>query len=571
MHVDFLTLACLRDDLDGLLGARVQRIVLPDEHSVGMELYVGRRVHLLLSADPQNPRVLLVPERQRRGVETATPLLQLMRKWVRGAHLIDVTQPPWERILTLHFDGRVGSCRLVIEAIGRYANVILVGPDDRVLEAVKRVGPDQNRYRVTLPNHPYQPPPPPPNRRPPTAVTPAGWRAEFASVDGDTPLRRLLVRRVFAVSPTAAREIAARVAGDPEAPAAAADAAAVAAAIADLFSPLDDGSWAPNVALDETGDVVAFAPYEPRQFDRVSPAPSISVAMARYFEARLPSDPYAAARRRVKERIDAVRGRIDHALEQLESQRVDPARIDTLREAGELLLTYQHRVSPGDSEVTLPDYEGQPRAIELDPRLTPVENAQRYFVRYEKAQRASRKVPARIATHKVDRLYLEQLATDLALAETRPEIDAVRQALADAGWGPKPRQRAGRPSGPRRFDLDGFTVLVGRNARQNDAVTFEHAGPHDLWLHVRGLPGAHVVILRGKQAVPEETIRRAAALAAYYSLARKEGLVLVNVTERRFVRRAPGDRPGLVSYREERTVEVQGASPDEVGASEIRG
>ena len=569
MHVDFLTLACLRDDLDGLLGARVQRTVLPDRRSVGLELYAGRRVHLLLSADPQNPRVLLVDERQRRGVETATPLLQLMRKWVRGAHLVDVTQPPWERILALHFDGRAGSCRLVIEAIGRYANVILVGPDDRVLEAVKRVGPDQNSYRVTLPNQPYQPPPPPPNRRPPTAVTPAGWESEFASVDGDTPLQRLLVRRVFAVSPTAAREIAIRAAGNPEAPVAAADPVAVAATIGGLFAPLDDGSWAPHVALDEVGEAIAFAPYELRQFDRVEPVSSINVAMGRYFEARLPSDPYATARRRVAERIDGVRERIDRALEQLERQRIEPERIDALREAGELLLTYQHRVSPGASQVTLPDYEGEPRTIDLDPQLTPVENAQRYFERYEKAQRAARKVPVRIATRKIDRLYLEQLAADLALAESRPEIDAVRQALADAGWGPKPRQRSGRPGGPRRFDLDGFTVLVGRNARQNDAVTFDHAGPHDLWLHVRGLPGAHVVILRGKQDVPEETIRRAAALAAYYSPARKEGVVLVNVTERRFIRRAPGDRPGLVSYREERTVEVEGAPPASVGASEI--
>jgi predicted ribosome quality control (RQC) complex YloA/Tae2 family protein len=438
-----------------------------------------------------------------------------------------------------------------------------------VLDAIKRVGPDQNRYRVTLPNQPYQPPPPPPNRRPPTAVTPAGWESEFASVDDDTRLRRLLVRRVFAVSPTAAREVAARVTGDPEAPVTAADPGAVAATIAHLFAPLDDGSWAPHVARDEAGDVVAFAPYALHQFDQTEPAPSISQAMERYFEARLPSDPYAAARRRVAERIETVRERIDRALEQLESQRVDPARIDALREAGELLLTYQHRVSPGASEVTVPDYEGESRTIDLDPQLTAVENAQRYFERYEKAQRAARKVPVRIATHKVDRLYLDQLAADLALAESRPEIDAVRQALADAGWGPKPRQRSGRPSGPRRLDLDGFTVLVGRNARQNDEVTFERAGPHDLWLHVRRLPGAHVVILRGKQDVPEETIRRAAALAAYYSPARKEGMVLVNVTERRFVRRAPGDRPGLVTYREERTVEVESAPPEAVGASEI--
>jgi len=134
MHLDHLTLACLRDRLDSLLGARVQRVILPDERSVGLELYAGERFQLLIAADPQHPRMLLAPQKLRRGVETATPLLLLLRKWVRGSHLANVTQPPWERILELHLDGQAGRCRLVAELIGRYSNVILVRPDGDVLE-----------------------------------------------------------------------------------------------------------------------------------------------------------------------------------------------------------------------------------------------------------------------------------------------------------------------------------------------------------------------------------------------------------------------------------------------------
>ncbi|MFL7794250.1 MAG: NFACT family protein, partial [Anaerolineae bacterium] len=159
MNVDYLTLACLRDHLDSLLGARVQHAVLPDELSVGLELYAGQRAQLLISADPQHPRMLLAPHKLRRGVEIETALLLLLRKWIRGSKLVDITQPEWERILELHFEGPTGPCRLIAELIGRYSNIILVGPDGNVLDAARHVGPTKNRYRVILPSRPYQPPP----------------------------------------------------------------------------------------------------------------------------------------------------------------------------------------------------------------------------------------------------------------------------------------------------------------------------------------------------------------------------------------------------------------------------
>jgi predicted ribosome quality control (RQC) complex YloA/Tae2 family protein len=128
---------------------------------------------------------------------------------------------------------------------------------------------------------------------------------------------------------------------------------------------------------------------------------------------------------------------------------------------------------------------------------------------------------------------------------------------------PKKRRGSGRPEGPRRFEIDGFLVLVGRNARQNDDITFKQAGPTDLWLHVRGMPGAHVIIKRGKREVPERVIEYAAVLAAHYSPAR-DGQAPVDVTERRFVRRISGSRPGLVTYQNERTIQVEAKLPEKL-------
>ncbi len=569
MHVDHLTLACLRDCLDNLLGAWVQRVVLPDEHAIALELYAGERHQLLISAHPQHARMLLVPHKPRRGVERATPLLLLLRKWVRSAYLTDVTQPPWERILELHFEGQAGPCRLVAELIGRYSNLILVDSDGDVLEATKHVGPDINRYRVTLPARPYQPPPQPPGRQPPVGISVEEWAALLASADADQALRYLLTSRLLAVSPTAAREIAARAVGAPEALASAAEPEAVDGAVSELFGLLNTGLWRPHIAREESGDVVAFAPYALHQFERedvpvaVEPVSHISEAMRHYFQSRLTADAYAAARKRVQGMIDDALERVEHALEDVRAQRVDEAEIEALREAGELLLSYQHQVERGASEVTVPDYEGEQRTITLDPASTPVENAQAYFERYRKAKRAAQRIPLRIASLEADRAHLEQLAADLALAESRPEIDAVQEALVEGGWASRePKQSSsGQVKGPRRFEVHDFPVFVGRNADQNERVTFGRGGAEDLWLHVRGRPGAHVIIKRGHREVPEEVVRRAAELAAYYSSMREEDHVAVDVTERGFVQRQRGGHPGQVTYRDEQTLWVEPKKP----------
>ena len=231
----------------------------------------------------------------------------------------------------------------------------------------------------------------------------------------------------------------------------------------------------------------------------------------RYFEQQLTADPYAAARQQVQSLIDAAEARVERALAQLQSQVVDDTEIDRMREAGELLLTYQRQVKRGAQEITVPDHAGEPRTIPLNPTLTPVENAQAYFRRYRKATRAAEEVETRIAALAPDLAYAKQLAADLALAESRPEIDSVRDALVAAGWASKaqrPGGSSGQIGGPRRSEVSGFTIYVGRNARQNETVTFKRAGPNDLWLHVRGQPGAHVIVKSGGRDVPEEVIQR---------------------------------------------------------------
>jgi predicted ribosome quality control (RQC) complex YloA/Tae2 family protein len=234
---------------------------------------------------------------------------------------------------------------------------------------------------------------------------------------------------------------------------------------------------------------------------------------------------------------------------------------------GEAILAYAYQIEGGQSELVVEWVAGEPPLqVALDPNLSPSENAQAYFRRYRKAQRGAIQIPAQRAQVEVEEEYLDQLAHDLALAENRPEIDAVGGALAGAGYiKGKRRPSSSPPAQPMRFGSpDGLTVWVGKNALQNEELTFRRAAPEDMWLHARGMPGAHVIVRAEGGAIPEWTIEWAAGLAAYYSRGRDDTQVEVDVVPRRHVRHLKGGRPGQVLYGHERTLRVAPRAPSDV-------
>jgi predicted ribosome quality control (RQC) complex YloA/Tae2 family protein len=228
-----------------------------------------------------------------------------------------------------------------------------------------------------------------------------------------------------------------------------------------------------------------------------------------------------------------------------------------------LILAYSSTIARGQTELQAQyDPDGPPLVIALDPKLPPVANAQAYFREYEKSKRAAADVPERLAAAARETAYLDQLATDLELATNWPEINEVREALSAAGFlkEPPPARPRGGASRPLRVvSEDGLVILVGRNSRQNEEVTFRRAAPDDLWLHARGVPGGHVVVKSGGRPVPERTLQHAARLAAGYSAARDEIDVPVDVIARKRVRRLKGShaRPGMVTYTAAETLRVK--------------
>lgn len=568
MYFDTLTLAAVTAELQQLVGGRIQRAVLPSPLSVALEVYAERRrFHLLLSANPQIPRVHLLSERPSRGIEYAPPLLLLLRKYVVGGRISSIEQAELERILVCSivkgpalrntadedaFDGddvdETLRSELVIEVMERRGNIILVNDANVILESVRHVTPQMSR-RPVRPRDPYELPPRQ-NKFDPRRATPETLKSVILSRD-QPHLSAALVNGYRGMSPQIAREIVFRTLGQSDTPVRE-DLPWDALAAAQLALWTDAPE--PTLAFDEDGAVVAFAPYRLTHIPGGVEQPGMSAAL----------DTFYARHERIskhQQRRDTLDGLLGETAERLERQRSQLAQellqvnaLEDLRWEGEMIYAFLHAIAPRQTEL---DVDG--RMITLDPARTGAENARARFTAYDKAKSALINVPERLQMVEARLAGLEQLRTMLALADSFEQIEEIGREAVEQEYlkGDASRKLKGRRLPPLRVvSADGLTIYVGRSAGQNEEVTFRLAGSDDTWLHVRGLPGSHVIIKNGGAPVPEATLVQAAGLAAYYSKARNDTQVEVDVSRRRGVRRIPDAPPGLVSYHAEQTVRV---------------
>ncbi|HKW21243.1 MAG TPA: NFACT RNA binding domain-containing protein [Ktedonobacterales bacterium] len=642
--VDALTLAALADELRvELHGARIDDVIQPTPHAIALQCYGnGRNRWLLATAHPQLARLHLVDQKPRKLVTEPPAFVMLLRKHLEGARIASVRQPRWERIVEMGFgrgpsaaDG-VATVWLVAEIMGRLSNLVLRGDDGVILGALHPVNAEVNLYRAIVPHAPYRYPPPqirtirgetlPRLRGDAVSASDLSDAAQAMLTEGQAEqttdatasesratrrkgrrgrreaptVASLLASQVEGFSRELGREIAARALASPDEPLAADlpwdRIAAEARALAELP---ETAAWEPTLAYgDESSEIpTAFAVYLPRQYGDASlrACASANEMLATFFHDAEWRVAVESAKRDLRHLLQTIRDRCARKDEALRGELAAIDEAQTLREEADLLLAFQVEIARGQTSVTLenPFGEGTTRTLTLDPRFTAVENANRRYARYHKLQRATSLIPPQIEANHLELARVDQLLTDLALAETPAEIALVRAEVVEAGylrgaaekrpqkpaktskppkWAKggkgnkvgKPAQQPRRPEGGtplRRESSDGMALLVGKNSRQNEEVTFHQASANDTWLHARGVPGAHVIIRNGGRPVSEATLREAASLAAYYSQSRLAGSVPVDYTEQRYVRHMRGGGPGMVTYERERTLHVAPGDP----------
>jgi predicted ribosome quality control (RQC) complex YloA/Tae2 family protein len=571
MYLDAFTLSALVDEfMDTLVRGRIQDSINVDDTGIGLEIYANhRRQYLYMSAEHQQPRIHLVPDKLRRGVPNPTQLGLLFRRYVEGGVITHVSQPAWERIIHLGVEGAEGNVTIIVEPMERRSNILLVQAGI-ILDCMRRVGADENRYRVSLPNHEYIPPPPQTGKLDPTKITYEQVVGLFEQ--NDDPKRiihQVLTAKLLGISPLLGREIVHRAYGDSERKVADVNEIALYAVIEAVIKPLARREWQPGVVEGERGTSV-YSVYPIQHLEGWHSVDTLSEAMTQFYSAPVGVDAYNAGKQPVRDALLEAKAKLTARLASLEKSMTDDREREALRQSGELILAYQYTLQPDQTELRAQYEADQPeQVIQLDPQLTPLENAQKYFDRYNRAKRALDDVPRLIRETRNELGQIDQLATDLELATNWPEIDEVQQELQAMGyWRGKAMARiaGGNKSAPLRFvTKDGFVIWVGRNSRQNAIVTFDKGSPQDLWLHVRGVPGAHVIIKNDGRRIPDEVLDEAAALAAYYSASRSEGRVIVDVAERRHVRQIKGGSAGQVTYRNEVTRTVAPKSETELG------
>jgi predicted ribosome quality control (RQC) complex YloA/Tae2 family protein len=640
MYVDAITLAAVADEWRALLiGARIDTVIQPTEHSIAMQCYAPggegeRNRWLYCSTHPQLARVHLTARKPPRIASEPPPFVMLLRKHLEGTRIEAVQQPRWERVIEVIASrpASPGSAervryRLIVEIMGRLSNIILVDEQNLILGSLKRVDAAVNRYRTIAPNLPYVPPPPQQRAfadqllpklepttitaaqlmicaaeemaaRPPAADNGARKSRKRAAPDLLT-CWQLLSRHLLGFSPLIAREAVYRTTGDAEY--AVEDRAELWEELAwnvrDLSALYDTHTWRPQMA-ERIGDgkgqsssqafPIAFAPYVLEQYAgqpglRVRAFPSINALLDDYYAHAEWRDAMEHVRAPIRKVLQTQRERCLRKAEILQRELANIEDAAQYRVQGELLLAHQHEIERGQSSVALPDFASldadQPALITvpLDPRFDAVENANRQFNKYHKLRRASALVPEQVEQNATELATIEQLLTDLALAETPAEVNLVKAEVQTAGYlrgkpQEKKAQKQGKKSGksvkgkpmppgggvPLHVQSrDGFTILIGKNSRQNEEVTFRQASSNDLWLHARGVPGAHVIIKAAGRDIPRGTIEQAAALAAWYSQARGSTSAPVDYTLQRHVRHMKGGGPGMVVYEREKTIYVE--------------
>ena len=534
MALDGVFLRHLKEEIGtSLLGTRVDRVFQPNRDELILAFRgFSAAYKLLISARANSARINLttIPVE---NPQQPPMLCMLLRKKLQGAKLLEITQPDLERALMLKFDsvnelGDHVELTLAVEIMGRYSNIILVDENGKIIDALKRVDAEMSSERLVLPGLLYRLPPPQ-DKLSMLTCTVEEIMARIDALPRDMELSKALMSVLQGISPIIAREV--------ENSAGLGHEVYVKSMtppqrrrtemyVTTLMETAKNVSGTPHIVIDPQNKPKDFAFMDIRQYGN-----AMTVSEKKSFSEML--DAFYAER-------------------------------DTLRIKGDLLSANMYAIQKGETSVKLQNFYDENLAeleIALDPALTPQQNAQKYYKNYRKAKTAEEKLTEQIGLAQTELTYIDSVFESLALAENERDLNEIRAELAEQGY---VRRKAGKKnqkqpalSAPLKFKTsDGFTVLVGRNNRQNDKLTMKDANNNDIWFHTKNIPGSHTVLVTDGKAPTETAMEEAAVLAAQHSRAKDSAQVPVDYTQIRYVSKPQGAKPGMVIYVQYKTVYV---------------
>ena len=585
MPLDALCLTAVAAELRAAVaGGKIDKLYQPTRDEV--VLYVrgqGENVRLLLSANPGHPRANLTTL-NRENPEQPPMFCMLLRKHLQGARILELNQPPLERILDFRLEtldelGDRVERRLVLEAMGRHSNLILLDGEGRIMDCLRRVDSDMSARRQVLPGLFYRLPPAQ-EKLDPSSLDRAARESALAAAPEESQADKWLLDTFGGLSPLICRELAFRAGGATDArlhQMGEGGRSRLLDELEGLLRSVQENSFTP-VMLEKEGHPSDFTFQPISQYGpAVScvPFPSFSALLDRFYEQR---ENQERVRQRGQDLIRSVTNARDRAARKIGLQEQELAATrdrERLRQFGDIITSNLHAMEKGMSRLTAADFydpECPQIHIPLDPLLTPQQNAAKYYKEYNKAKTAESILTLQLEKGRRDLDYLNSVLEAIALAEGERDLQEIRQELTDTGYLRRPskaRDRGKRvASKPMEFrSSSGLRISVGKNNTQNDLLTTKQAFKSDLWFHTQKIHGSHVILWTEGGQPDLTSIQEAAQLAAWFSQGRESGKVAVDYTPVKYVKKPGGARPGMVVYT---TYETAYVAPDGDLAQRLR-
>jgi len=581
MPLDGVTLNSVVQELaTSVVGGRVDKVQQPEPDEIIISVRnAGQNYKILLTSNANSPRVHLT-EKSKANPITAPNFCMVLRKHLGGGRIKAINQPAFERIVEIYVEspndmGDLQTKCLLIEIMGKHSNIILLDSTKKIMDSIRHITHQRSSVREVLPGVQYSSPPS--NGK----ISPVPFDKDY--FDGlfaqNKPVQNLLYQSYNGISPILASEISIQAGIAPETYTETINETQknqLAATITNLYN---------NVATGNFNYTIYTLPANKRDFHATALSIYAQQPQTTHQRASQMLEEYYTSedkRMRITQKTAALKKSVQNQLDrcnrkqhQLTTELQQTAAKEQQRLYGELLTAYMHTVPHGADSVVVANFYSEDNStikIPLKTNLSPAENAQAYFNRYNKAKRANIALQEQIAANTANINYLESVLTAIANIEFDPiaqrleeaDIQQIRTELAEQGFikkAPQSKKAKQTPAAqPLKYTTpNGHTIYIGKNNTQNDEVTFKIAAPTDIWLHIKDLPGSHVVIKLAKNLEEplEEDLTLAASLAAYHSKAKNETTAAVDYCPRKNVRKPKGAKPGFVIYNSYNTVYVK--------------
>lgn len=556
-----VTRAITRELSELLTGGRISKIYQPAAADLLLQIRAGgKNVKLLISANSTYPRIYLTESSYPNPTEPPM-FCMLLRKHCEGAIIESIQQDGMERVITIDLKSRdeLGDDqkkRLILEIMGRHSNLILVDQKTGIIhDSLHHVTPAISSYRVVLPGRPYFPPPPQ-GKLNPLEINEEGFLKQLQFNEGK--LDKQLVSRFTGLSPQIGQEILFRT-GLPTRE-------ALWKAFQSVMVPVAHHNYEPILYYGGKKPAFSVVPLHHLDETTKDTFPSVSACLETFYQDKAEQDAVKQKMHNLIRLLSNERNKNAGKIEKLQQTKVEAMGGEIFRLYGELITANFYQMEKGQQEVTVLNYyeEGMPQfTISLDPSLTPSENAQAYFKKYNKAKNSLNYIDEQVNIAQLEVDYLDGILHQLGSAGLK-DLEEIQEELIEEGYLKRKTKKGMRKNTPQKPTLEQYLsseqvpIVVGKNNKQNDYLTHRYADSKDTWLHTKDIPGSHVII-RGTE-FGQETLFEAAQLAAYHSKGKSSSQVPVDYTLVRHVKKPKGAKPGFVIYEQQKTLYI---TPDE--------